>query len=1018
VLFTASVLIKKTGINYAQIYSLRRTNLRLKSFIKKPNGLMVKKVFVLFCLQLLFIAAGAQSLKSRWVDSVFNTLNVNEKIGQLFLVPVSSQTDEAVLSEIESLIKSHDIGGIIFTTGTPVRQAYLTNRFQSLSKVPLLVAQDAEWGLGTTMDSTISYPRALVLGAIEDDTLIYRLGHTIANQLKAVGVNLNFAPVTGVHTKNFNAQINYRSFGEEKQNVRRKSLAFMRGLQDHGVLACAKNFPIEGLTILDIERGFPVLLPTIDSVQLYPFTALFNNGLAGVMPAATDFPLFYQNISLAKKNKYNASTLTSLFTGDWLKKNMHYEGLTFADIQQVQIITDKDRAGEAEMFAFMAGNDVLISPKDIGPAIRQIRRLIRKESAYEAQLDHTVKKILAAKFSAGLWKREPINTDNLIRSLNSSEAQLLNQQLYEAAVTILRNEKNTLPIKSLDARNFAYVTSEASEPNTLFYKYLNKYVNTAYFTADERTDMVELSGALSKHDVIIVGIFPQTTSALIGRLQRVLGHLATTRDIIYCDFGNEAFLQQAAQHSTVITGYVNSRETVMVVPQVIYGALPGIGRLPVTVSAQLKAGAGIKTPAIDRLAYSVPEAVKMDGRVLQRVDSIAREAIRIGATPGCQVLIAKDGKVVYEKSFGYLTYDRTLPVTDETIYDLASITKVAATLQTTMFLYDHKIIDLNRKVSYYLPELKNTNKKDITLIDMLTHQAGLVPFIPMWPQTVKDTLYLPVYYSRSRNDQYPYQISPNLYGSQTLKDSVWHWIKQSKLTEKSGRTPYSYKYSDLGFLILQQLAERILNQPMDEFLAQNLYEPLGAYTVGFNPLDRFPKQTIAPTEDDKIFRKTFVSGTVHDERAAMLGGVAGHAGLFGNASDLAKLGQMLLQGGKYGGYQYYKPETVRTFTGRKYLTSRRGIGWDKPLQSDWSSPTSLYASPATFGHTGFTGTCIWIDPEFNVLYIFLSNRVYPDRNNKLSNANIRSRIQDVIYQSIFKYEQMEKPRYIVGTFPQ
>jgi beta-N-acetylhexosaminidase len=320
-----------------------------------------------------------------------------------------------------------------------------------------------------------------------------------------------------------------------------------------------------------------------------------------------------------------------------------------------------------------------------------------------------------------------------------------------------------------------------------------------------------------------------------------------------------------------------------------------------------------------------------------------------------------------------------------------------------MFMTERGLIDINRKVSFYLPELKNTNKKDITIIEMLTHQAGLAPFVPMWPETVKDTTFLPQYYSRTRSKAYPLQVSPNLYGSLTLRDSVWSWILKSKLIEKQARTPFAYRYSDLGFLILQRLAEKLINQPLDEFVSQNFYEPLGAYTAGFLPLDRFPVQQIAPTEYDRIFRRTLVAGTVHDERGALMGGVAGHAGLFGTASDQTKLGQMVLQERYYGGYRYYKPETVRLFTNKQFDKSRRGLGWDKPVQSEVSSPTSLKASPRTFGHTGFTGTCLWVDPEFDLVYVFLSNRVYPDRSGKLISANIRSRIQDVIYDAIFTY---------------
>jgi CubicO group peptidase (beta-lactamase class C family) len=369
-------------------------------------------------------------------------------------------------------------------------------------------------------------------------------------------------------------------------------------------------------------------------------------------------------------------------------------------------------------------------------------------------------------------------------------------------------------------------------------------------------------------------------------------------------------------------------------------------------------------------------------------------------------LVARHGKVIYEKSFGFLTYENKIPVTDKTIYDLASVTKVSVTLQAVMFLQEKGLIDINRKISSYLPELKKSNKKDFTVKDILTHQAGLWPFLPFWAQTMKDSTYMNEYYSRTKTENYSLMVADNLYATTAMKDSLWAWIIKSKIRDKAARTPYDYRYSDMGFYILQHLAEKILNQPIEDFIQQNLYEPLGSSTTGYVPLEHFPRDQIAPTENDKLFRKSLLVGTVHDQGAAMLGGIAGHAGLFSNANDLAKLGQMLLQEGVYGGYRFYKPETVRLFTQRQFDSSRRGLGWDKPTPSDWNGPTSLYSSPKTYGHTGFTGTCIWVDPEFDLVYIFLSNRVNPSMtNNKLINANIRPRVQDVIYESIFKYCQ-------------
>ena len=975
---------------------------------------MIKKVFVLFSLFAVSMSAFAQSTRSHWVDSVFTAMDVNDKVGQLFMVPVSANIDAQAINEIENRIKSHEIGGLIFRDIGPVQQVNLLNHFQSLSDVPLMVAQEAE--LSTLLDSTIVFPSTVVLGAITNDTLLYQLGALMARQLKLIGVDIVFNPNTKVSEPVIDPNPINNSFGQDKIRVTQKSLALMRGLQDHGTIACARYFPMRSLTVLNVRDDIPALNATPDSIQRYPYNSLIAQGLKGIAPSTAAEEVSIDVNSPVKETNYSSSTLATLYTGDYLRRNMNFSGLTFIDVRKIETTEDKEKDGDAELFAFETGNDVLMYSRDVGPAIRKIKKALKKDDNLENRLDATVRKILEAKFDAGLWEKRKLSADNLLRKLNHPEVRLLNQKLYEAAITVVRNESDVVPVRTLEDKRFAYVSGLADEKSNAFFSYLKKYVHFTQHTLEDRDDQKDLAKELLNTDVIVVGVFPETKQETLDRLSRVVEKLKTKPYIIVCDFGHPSFLAKSHQYNAVITAYSSEAEAVKAVPQVLFGALPGRGRLPYSPSVNFKAGTGVMTPSLSRLAYSVPEEVSMDSYVLQQIDAIAEEAMRIQATPGCQVLVARRGKIVYEKSFGHLTYDTTMKVMPETLYDLASITKVAATLQTGMFMYERGLIDLNKKVSFYLPELKRTNKKDITMLDMLTHQSGLVPFIPMYPQTIKDTTFLPQYYSRIKNDKYPYQVADNLYASQTLKDSVWQWVLKSKMTEKASRTPYTYKYSDLGFLILQRVAEKLMNQPIDEFLAQNLYEPLGAYTLGFTPLTRFNKQVIAPTEDDKIYRRTFVSGTVHDERAAMMGGVAGHAGLFGNATDLGKFGQMLLQEGYYGGTRYYKPETVRVFTAKKFRTSRRGIGWDKPVQSDTNSPTSLYASPATFGHTGFTGTCIWIDPQFDLVYIFLSNRVYPDRNNKLSNANIRSRIQDVIYKSIFSYINQEKPVYTASDF--
>jgi CubicO group peptidase (beta-lactamase class C family)/beta-glucosidase-like glycosyl hydrolase len=965
---------------------------------------MLKKVFLSFFLLLATIdLVKAQSDKNRWVDSVFNSLSSEQKLGQLFMVTIPSNPSTSDIGRTLEQIKSHGIGGIIFQKGSPLAQATATQRFQETSEVPLFVGQRPAWGFGQSIDSTLSFPSPMVLSAIRDDSMIYRLGTELASQMKMIGVNLNFGPILNPGNNSQNALLNVDSFGGNHQRIARKTSALVKGLSDSGVLSCAGNFTVKGLTIVDVQDDFPTLLASIDSIQAYPFLQLSENNLAGIMASPSSFPLFYEDLKMVKKNEYDAETLSLLFAGNWLKERMGFGGLSFVDLEQLKDLSERNRSGDEELLAFQAGNDILIGSQDIGPAIRRIKKALKADLQLETQLDNTVRKILSSKYETR--RSRPLNTnlDNLVARLNSPETKLLNRKLYEQAITIVKNSKQVLPVVSIENKRIAYITTDASIPNKEFNTYLNKYVNSVYYTVNDDTNLMELSAQLKDQDFIIVGVFPQTTALTLARLRPLLTNLAATREIIYCDFGNESFLKTVDDLSTVITAYTYTSETLRAIPQVIFGALGANGTLPFSISAQLVEGSGQESLPISRLSYSSPEDVRMNSKTLRKIDSIAHEAIRMGATPGCQVLVARNGKVVYEKSFGSFTYDKKIPVTEETIYDLASLTKVSATLQTVMFMYDRGLIDINKKVSYYLPELKKTNKKDITILEMLTHQAGLAPFIPMWPETMKDTVYLPLYYNKVRDSQYPLQVSPKLFAAPAIRDSVWSWIGKSNLLGKPPRTPFAYRYSDLGFLILQRLAEKILNQPLDEFVAQNFYEPLGAYTTGFKPLERFPIRVIAPTEVDKLYRKTTVVGTVHDERAAMMGGVAGHAGLFSNASDLAKLGQMLLQEGQYGGIRYYQPETVRLFTDKQFDISRRGLGWDKPIQSVWNSPTSLKASPRTFGHTGFTGTCIWVDPTFDLVYVFLSNRVYPDRNNKLITTNIRSRIQDVLYESIFAY---------------
>lgn len=958
--------------------------------------MLKKKIFgILFIF--IQLTLQAQDAKTRWVDSVFQTLNTHEKIGQLFMISASGYTNEEDLERLISLTKNYHPGGILITQGGPRSHANLINKLQGEARVPLLVGIRAAWGLAQSLDSVISFQKPLLLGSVQNNDLVYNLGKEIAREMSVLGIHINFAPNAdfNVEQQSYPNTLNY--FSDNSKRAGDKAIYFAKGLQESGTLACASHFqdvekpkissPQDTTLYLDLNK--------IDSLGLSVLYRLSNLGIDGILTSNLDF---------TPPDQENTNQVIQVFASDILKTRLNFKGIIFGEIPYLEKVIGSQQDGEIEKMAFEMGHDMLINPQDLADAVKKISRALRKNNLLETRLNEAVKKVLAAKYKAGLDHYQPINTDNLVSRLNSPTAKLLKHQLSESVVTLLNNSKESIPVSLIEGKRFASISIGKEEQNE-FIRYLSKYASFQHHALRQPADTLSLKKMLVKADVIVVGIFPYSSS-FIGEIAPFIRGLSGKKTIILCHFGNPKELIQWKELPTVLAGYTDEDWVPKIAAQIVFGGMSAQGVFPITVSDEFKEGQGLASISLNRFSYSLPEAAGIDSKTLEQIDAIAHEAIDSGATPGSHLLVAKDGKVIYEHSAGWLTYENKIPVTEQTIYDLASVTKVSATLQTVMFMHEKGLIDINKKASVYLPELRESNKKDFIIKDILTHQAGLWPFLPFWAETVKDGKLLPTYYSYQTNLDYPFPVAEGIYASKVMKDSLWSWIIKAKIREKPPRTVYDYRYSDMGFYILQRLAEKMLNQPIEDFLEQNIYEPLGAYTLGYLPLRKFPIDQIAPTEDDKLFRKELLIGYVHDQGAAMYGNIAGHAGLFGNANDLAKLGQMLLQKGSYGGQQFFKPETIELFINKQYENSRRGLGWDKPTVSDWAGPTSLFASNKTFGHTGFTGTCIWVDPEFNLVFIYLSNRVHPDMtNNKLLNANIRPRIQEVIYRAIFNYRQ-------------
>ena len=945
--------------------------------------------------------------EQNWVDSVFTSLTPEQRLGQLFMVAAYSNKDRKHVQYTEFLIKNYGIGGLMFLQGGPRRQANLTNRYQAASKVPLLIAMDAEWGLDMRLDSSMHFAKGMTLGAMDDDAYVYQMGREIALNLKALGVHVSFSPVIDVNSNPSNPVIGNRSFGEDKEQVAARGIRYIRGLQDHGVMAVVKHFPGHGDTDVDSHVALPVInsdMARLTNVDLYPFQKAFDQGVMGVMVGHLYVPLLDTMRTLSATISHN------LVTG-LLKEKMGYRGLVFTDALNMKSVSNLYKAGELDALALAAGNDVLLFSEDVPMAVQKIKEAIAGGKIDQADVDQRVRKILRAKFWAGLNKYRPIDVPHLMESLNRPLSRMVRQQIYEHAVTVVKNEDDLLPFQHLDTLRIAAVAI-GSDADT-YQEIMGKYQNGPVYAVPNRyapdSTFARISSRLAPYNVVVVSLHNMNNTPVHnygigdGTLKFLKELRANPRlKTVVVAFGNAYALKFLEENRTLVCGYEDNYASQLVMPQVLFGALPASGRLPVTVSENLKAGLGLPTPDFRRLRYGTPEEVGLDSRVLAQIDNVALEAVAYAAAPGCQVLVAKDGMVVFDKSYGYCTYDKKQPVNNSTLYDLASVTKVAGTLQAIMYLKDEGKINLDDKVSAYLPELKTTNKKDMTVRDVLMHHAGLKAGIPTWERTITKAGPKPTFYASTESPQFSREVTPDLYSLRTAEDSVWTWVQQSGLLPKV-KGKYPVEYSDLSFIMMKRLAEKVLQQPIEQFLRQKFYAPLGLGSMTYNPLAKFPKSCIAPTENDTFYRHTLLQGSVHDQTAALVGGVGGHAGLFSNANDLAVLMQMNLQNGRYGGQRFFQTPVVTEFARNVEAGSRRGLGWDRGDPSKPEGPTSNLSPASTFGHTGFTGTCVWMDPENKILYIFLSNRVYPDAGNKkLVQYNIRTRIHDVIYKALQK----------------
>lgn len=969
---------------------------------------MKKWVFSLFSVLFTFIgfsqhqnpliAADDYENQKQWVDSIYSQLSVEEKFGQLFMVDLFSSDPQAKIDKIKNLITDYHLGGIIFSKGGPIRQANLTNEFQELAKIPILIGMDAEWGLAMRLDSTYAYPWNMTLGAVTESRLVEEVGKRIGEHSKRIGVHFNFAPVADINVNPKNPIIGNRSFGEDKYNVTEKALAFMKGMQSVGVLGSAKHFPGHGDTDKDSHKTLPTIdfsKKRLDTLELYPYQPLIDSGIGSVMVAHLNVPA-YQADGVP-------STLSKNIVTDLLKNKMGFEGLIITDALNMKGVSEFKNPGEVEMAAFLAGNDIFLIPEDMPKAMDFLVNAYHKNEITEERLEYSVKKVLYAKYKVGLNNYKPINTRFLVEELSTVHDDALYEEVMDHAVTVIKNKREVVPIRELENKKIAYV-SMGDASGDVFFNELNKYAEVTQVTASSLNEYIE---KLKAFNCVIIGFhkpnrnpwekYQFTETELVW-----LYEIARTNTVILNVFARPYAIldmKTTANFESIIVAYQNSEISQKVTAQLIFGAREAKGVLPVSLGEDFPVNTSLTTEPLYRIQYGSAESVGMNSYILNKIDSLVNKGLDEKMFPGAQVLVARKGKVIYQKNFGYHDYSQAIKVEDTTMYDLASLTKILASMPLMLDLSSRNKISLDSKLSELLPEYKGTDKANITVKDMLSHYARLRPWIPFFRETLIDKKKgaSSAYYSTVPTKKFNIPIAENLYLRSDYSDTIYKIIKESTLLPR-----LEYKYSDLPYYILKLFFEKAYKMPMENIVQEKFYKPLGANYMTYLPLNKFDKNNIPPTEEDNVFRGQRVQGYVHDQGAAMLGGVGGHAGLFSNANDVAKLMQLFLWKGFYGGERYFNPEVFETYNTCYYCSKkiRRGVGFDKPQLGN-VGPTCGCVSMTSFGHGGFTGTFAWADPDFEIIYVFLTNRTFPDaENRKLIQSDTRSKIQEVIYEAI------------------
>ena len=954
-----------------------------------------------------------------WVDSVYNTLSIKERIGQMFVFTIAPHQNKPTTNLLKRVVQDYGVGGLLFSGGEVINQVRLTNQAQEWAKVPLMVTFDGEWGLSMRLKETPKYPRNMVLGAITSDPLLYAYGKEVGRQLREIGVHVNFAPVGDVNINPKNPVINTRSFGEDPKLVSQKVIAYSKGLESQNVLSVTKHFPGHGDTNVDSHKSLPKLNFTrarLDSIEFYPFTALTQANLSGVMVGHLEVPSLEPTPGLP-------SSLSHNIVQKILIDSIGFNGLVFTDALAMR--------GAAVgngicLKAIQAGNDMVLTPPQIKRELDLVYAAFKSGELSEQLIEERCKKILRYKHALNIHKQQAIQLSGLTQRINTTEAHQLIKQLELAATTVVKNENSCLPFHR-QVKRVALIHSDNSSTYSALIEELSAHCNVDVIALDPSLSVASRQALIKRiadADRIVVALSGRNLQAY----NTYFTPLEAKAPLSYLFFTGGQYLSnmERAISKSDVTILAHSLDSHIQkgVADVLLGKRKAEGRLAVGIGTSYPAGSGVTTALAEEAKYLASD-FGLDVTKLSEIDSIVKQSIVDKAFPGCQIAIMKDGHLVYDNAFGSVVGGDSDKVTTDHLYDLASLSKTTGTLLGVMKLYDTGRLSLTDRISTYLPELKNTDKRNITVQDLLFHESGMPAGLYVYSEIVDPNSHRGALIRVNRTNLHTVRLGNRSWANPCFKfqeglassiktdthrlqiaDGLWFDpMISSRILSRIIERPLQnrrYRYSCLGFILLQQVVERISGESLDVFLDKEFFTPMELSTIKYNPLKYFDKKDIVPSNEDRFFRKTRLQGFVHDETAVLLGGVSGNAGQFSNAKTVAKIYQMILDGGTYRGERYLGESTCDLFKTTKSKLSRRGLGYDKPnpIKSQ-SSPCSESTPLETFGHTGFTGTGAWADPVNNIVYVFISNRIYPSIwPNKLSSDDIRERIQEVIYTSL------------------